>query len=255
MCVSAIYTACFLWFFEFTTKTTVWLWISSSEQSFGFIRVQYIYLSLTLLVATTATINSQFCCHFSFSFVYSMFISLLCLPENWLISACLVLLFVANTQKSISVREEPKKRISNHRQMDFDLEKLYSPSQWSKRFSKPEDVENDHITFAENGKLIDVSILLYSSLSLSRSSYSFSVFVANTTMSIFQQFCFSKPKHNNNNDILFVYCAFKQKAFGWEKNGLLKQLNLMHENRMRISMCMAFICRRVSYISIYIVRC
>lgn len=38
--------------------------------------------------------------------------------------------------------------------MDVDLERLYSPSQWSKRFSKPEDVEGDHVTFAANGEYI-----------------------------------------------------------------------------------------------------
>lgn len=42
--------------------------------------------------------------------------------------------------------------------MVFDLEKLYSPSQWSKRFAKAEDVERDHVAFAENG--IEINVFL-----------------------------------------------------------------------------------------------
>lgn len=37
--------------------------------------------------------------------------------------------------------------------MELDLEHLYSPSRWSKRFAQPEEVGNDHLNFAENGKL------------------------------------------------------------------------------------------------------
>lgn len=35
--------------------------------------------------------------------------------------------------------------------INVDLEKLYSPSVWSKRLQTPAAVENDHCQFAENG--------------------------------------------------------------------------------------------------------
>lgn len=36
--------------------------------------------------------------------------------------------------------------------LDLDLEKLYSPSMWSKRFATADEVLTDHIVFAQDGK-------------------------------------------------------------------------------------------------------
>lgn len=35
------------------------------------------------------------------------------------------------------------------------LDKLYSPSYWSKRFPTPEQVISEHVKFAENGKQLE----------------------------------------------------------------------------------------------------
>lgn len=108
--------------------------------------------------------------------------------------------------------------------MDIDLEKLYSPSQWSKRFAKPEDVEIDHVKFAENGKKIDII-------------FSWMTILFKNAKSIFHS----------------VYSKKLQRAFGCVKNGQLKKLNLIHDNRMRTLIFMASIYHQVSHHHCWIV--
>lgn len=45
--------------------------------------------------------------------------------------------------------------------MESDMERLYSPSRWSKRFERSEDVERDHVTFSENGLVKIVNYLIH----------------------------------------------------------------------------------------------